>query len=63
MAGLLYGLSLPLAPAFAAGAGLALQLVALAVLVATGLVVYFAFAHFSGAQPMGQLLARLRRTA
>jgi putative peptidoglycan lipid II flippase len=63
MAGALYGLSLPLAPAFAAEAALALQLAALALLVATGLVIYFAFAHFSGAQPLGPLLARLRRTA
>lgn len=63
MAGLLYGLSLPLAPAFAADAALAVQLLALAVLVTIGLAVYFALAHVSGAQPMGQLLRRLRRTA
>ena len=63
MAGLLYGLSVPLTPAFAADSALLVQLIALAVLVAVGFVAYFAIAHFSGAQPLGQLLRRLRRTA
>jgi putative peptidoglycan lipid II flippase len=63
MAGLLYGLSVPLAPAFASDAALIVQLLALAILVAIGFVVYFAITHFSGAQPLGQLLRRLRRTA
>jgi putative peptidoglycan lipid II flippase len=63
MAGLLYGLSVPLTPAFAADSALIVQLIALAVLVAVGFVAYFAIAHFSGAQPLGQLLRRLRRTA
>lgn len=38
------------------------QVGVLGVLVAFGMVVYFTLIHFSGAQPLGQLLRRLRRS-
>ncbi len=61
MAAILWGLSLPLAPYLATTAPLAIQILALGGLVAVGMVVYFALVHVTGAQPMGQLLRRLRR--
>ena len=57
----LWGLSVPLAPAFGPHAHLVVQLVALAALCGIGLVLYFVLVHVSGAQPMGLLLRRLRR--
>jgi putative peptidoglycan lipid II flippase len=62
MAAALWGLSLPLAPAFAEDASLLVQIAALVALVAVGLMLYFGLAHVTGAQPIGQLLRRLRRT-
>jgi putative peptidoglycan lipid II flippase len=38
------------------------QVSVLGLLVVFGMVVYFTLIHFSGAQPMGQLLLRLRRS-
>ncbi len=61
MALALYGLSLPLAPFFVTHAPLVLQLLALTALVTVGFVAYFLGVHFSGAQPLGMLLRRLRR--
>lgn len=61
MALLLAGLMLPLGEVFAAGGPLAAQLAALLALCAIGFVAYFAAIHFSGVQPLGQLLRRLRR--
>jgi putative peptidoglycan lipid II flippase len=61
MALLLLGLYLPLQNVFAPGASLLLQLVALAALCGIGFVAYFAAIHYSGVQPLGMLLKRLRR--
>jgi hypothetical protein len=48
---------------FATSAPFILQLIALGALIVVGLVLYFALAHVTGAQPMGMLLRRLRRAA
>lgn len=61
MAAALWGLSLPLAGWLVSSAPLLLQIVALGGLVAIGMALYFALVHFTGAQPLGQLLRRLRR--
>ena len=61
MAGILWGLALPLAPYLSPSAPLLAQLLALGALCGFGLVLYFALVHVSGAQPMGLLLRRLRR--
>ncbi|MDP1731797.1 MAG: murein biosynthesis integral membrane protein MurJ [Devosia sp.] len=61
MALVLVGLHWPLAGVFASGASLLLQLVALLALCAIGFVGYFAAVHFTGVQPLGMLLKRLRR--
>jgi putative peptidoglycan lipid II flippase len=61
MAGLLWGLSIPLAPFFAVDAPLLVQLLALGGLVSLGLAVYFGLAHVSGAQRLDLVLNRLRR--
>ena len=61
MAVALFGLSLPLAGLFAPGGPFPLQALALLALCVIGLVGYFAAIHFSGVQPMGMLLKRLRR--
>ena len=61
MAAGLYALALQLTGVFAASAPFVLQLIALGALIALGMVAYFALAHVTGAQPMGQLLRRLRR--
>lgn len=62
MAGILWGLSMPLAPYLSPSAPLIVQLVALTALCVLGAALYFAAVHFSGAQPLGQLLRRLRRS-
>ena len=62
MAALLWAAEIPLASAFAGDAPLLLQIVALGGLVSLGLVLYFGLVHLTGAQPMGALLRRLRRT-
>jgi putative peptidoglycan lipid II flippase len=62
MAAILWGLAIPLAPYLATTAPLLLQIVALGALVVIGMVVYFGLVHVTGAQPMGQLLRRLRRS-
>jgi len=61
MALLLVGLYWPMSGVFAPGASLLLQLVALLALCTIGFVGYFAAIHFSGVQPLGMLLKRLRR--
>ena len=61
MAGLLWGLAVPLAPWLAGGAPLALQLVALGGLVVVGIASFFALVHVSGAQRLDELAKRLRR--
>ncbi len=61
MALLLTGLYWPLQNIFAPGAPLLLQLIALLALCIVGFVAYFAAVHFTGVQPMRQLLRRLRR--
>lgn len=61
MALLLYGVAVPLGGIFEAGRSLSLQLISLAGLIGLGLVLYFAAVHYSGVQPMGLLLRRLRR--
>jgi putative peptidoglycan lipid II flippase len=61
MAMLLFALAWPLAGVFASGASLLLQLLALAALCGIGFVAYFAAIHFTGVQPLGMLLKRLRR--
>jgi putative peptidoglycan lipid II flippase len=63
MAAILWGLAIPLTPYLATTAPLLIQIVALGVLVAFGMLVYFALVHVTGAQPLGQLLKRLRRSA
>jgi len=60
MAAVLWGLALPAAPWLTSAAPLLLQVIALGGLVAAGIVLYFLLVHVSGAQPLGQLLARLR---
>jgi putative peptidoglycan lipid II flippase len=62
MAAILWGLAIPLAPWLASSAPLLLQVVALGGLVGVGMAVYFGLVHVTGAQPMGQLLRRLRRS-
>ncbi|MEO6014158.1 MAG: murein biosynthesis integral membrane protein MurJ [Devosia sp.] len=61
MAAILWGLSFPLAPYLTSTAPLLVQIVVLGVVVTAGMLVYFALVHVTGAQPMGQLLRRLRR--
>jgi putative peptidoglycan lipid II flippase len=63
MAAILWGFAIPLAPYLASTAPLLIQIVALGGLVAIGMLVYFALVHLTGAQPLGQLLRRLRRSA
>ncbi len=63
MAAALWGLAIPLSPWLAGGAPLPLQLVALGGLVGIGMAVFFVLVHLSGAQPLGDLLKRLRRAA
>jgi putative peptidoglycan lipid II flippase len=60
MALILWALAAPLAPFMRASAPLIVQLLALGGLMSLGLAVYFAAVHFSGAQPLGLLLRRLR---
>ena len=62
MAAILWGLALPLAPWLASSAPLLLQIAALGALVIAGMAVYFGLVHVTGAQPLGQLLRRLRRS-
>ncbi|MCD7058489.1 murein biosynthesis integral membrane protein MurJ [Pelagibacterium xiamenense] len=62
MALVLWLLAIPLAPWLAANAGTLQKIVALGVLIAVGLAVYFALVHLTGIQKLGTLLARLRRT-
>ncbi|KKB76174.1 hypothetical protein VW29_20720 [Devosia limi DSM 17137] len=47
---------------FAPGAFFPLQALALLAICSFGVVLYFTLIHFSGVQPLGQLLRRLRRT-
>lgn len=61
MGAVLYALSIPMAPFFARGAHLIVQLMALGFLCGVGFVLYFALVHVTGAQPLGMLLKRLRR--
>lgn len=61
MAGLLWGLALPLAPLLDPGSPFLVQIAALGALIVVGLGAYFSAAHLTGAQPMGTLLGRLRR--
>jgi putative peptidoglycan lipid II flippase len=63
MAGVLWGLTFPLAPMLAPGSGLLVQGLALAALIGTGLVVYFGLVHITGIQKLNVLLTRLRRRA
>lgn len=63
MALVLWGLAIPLAPYMNPHAPLIVQLVVLGVLCGFGMALYFAIVHFSGAQPLGMLLKRLRRGA
>ena len=57
----LYALSVPMAPFFAHGAHLVVQLIALSALCGVGLVLYFVLVHVTGAQPLGMVLRRFRR--
>jgi putative peptidoglycan lipid II flippase len=61
MAILLLGLAWPLSGIFASGGSVLLQVLALGALCGIGFVAYFAAIHFSGVQPLGMLLKRLRR--
>lgn len=61
MAGLLHGLALFAAPWIGRSAAFPVQLVTLGVLVSIGLVAYFGLVHLTRIQPLGPLLARLRR--
>jgi putative peptidoglycan lipid II flippase len=61
MALLLLGLHWPIAAVFAPDASMLPQVVALLALCIVGFVAYFAAIHFSGVQPLGMLLRRLRR--
>ena len=62
MAALLAGLAIPLAPWLASSAPLLVQIAALGALVAVGIVVYFGLVHVTGAQRLGVLFRRLRRS-
>ena len=62
MAAVLWGLAIPLGPYLTPRAPLIVQLVALGALCALGMGLYFALVHVSGAQPLGQLMRRLRRS-
>jgi putative peptidoglycan lipid II flippase len=62
MAAILWALAIPLAPWLASSAPLPLQVVALGGLVFVGMAVYFGLVHLTGAQPLSQLLRRLRRS-
>jgi putative peptidoglycan lipid II flippase len=62
MAAILWGLAVPLAPYLVSSAPLPLQILALGALVGIGMAVYFGLVHLTGAQPIGQLLRRLRRS-
>ncbi|WP_421951921.1 murein biosynthesis integral membrane protein MurJ [Pelagibacterium sp.] len=57
----LWALSLFAAPAFAPGFFFPLQTLALLMICALGAVLYFTLLHISGVQPLGAVLARLRR--
>ncbi|RDE09493.1 murein biosynthesis integral membrane protein MurJ [Pelagibacterium lacus] len=61
MAALLWLLAGWAAPIFAPGAGFALQALLLLALCSFGAGLYFALLHVTGVQPLGPLLARLRR--
>ena len=61
MAAVLWALAIPLGPYLTASAPLLVQIVVLGVLCTFGMALYFAIVHFSGAQPLGLLLRRLRR--
>ncbi|MDB5540096.1 MAG: murJ, partial [Devosia sp.] len=61
MAGVLYGLVLLLGPVFDPGYFFPIQALALLALCILGAGLYFALAHLTGVQPLGQLLRRLRR--
>ena len=61
MALVLWGLAIPLGPYMTPHAPLIVQLVALGALCTLGAALYFALVHYSGAQPLGLLLKRLRR--
>ena len=61
MAAALYALLLLLGPVFAPGGSFLTQALALAFLIGFGMLAYFALVHFTGVQPLGQLLGRLRR--
>ena len=62
MAAILWGLAVPLAPYLVSSAPLPLQILVLGALVGIGMAVYFGLVHLTGAQPIGQLLRRLRRS-
>jgi putative peptidoglycan lipid II flippase len=62
MAAILWALSLALAPYLAPSAPLVVQHVALGALIILGVALYFAAVHVTRAQPLGQLLSRLRRS-
>ena len=62
MAAVLWGLSMPLAPCLRRRRAAAAPDRRARRAGGVGLVLYFALVHFSGAQPLGPLLRRLRRT-
>jgi putative peptidoglycan lipid II flippase len=61
MAGVLYGLSIPLAPYLSPKAPLIVQLVALGAVCVFGAGLYFVLVHITGAQRLDTLMGRLRR--
>ena len=61
MGGMLYLFGLRGAHLLATGSPIYIQASVLAALVAFGMLFYFTLVHISGAQPLGQMLARLRR--
>jgi putative peptidoglycan lipid II flippase len=61
MGGVLYGLAQRAGGIFSAGASFPIQALALAAICTFGSVLYFTLVHFSGVQPLGQFLRRIKR--
>jgi putative peptidoglycan lipid II flippase len=61
MGGVLYALGQRAAGIFSAGGSFPIQALALAAICGFGSVLYFALIHFTGVQPLGQILRRMKR--
>jgi putative peptidoglycan lipid II flippase len=61
MGAVLYGLAQHAGPIFASGYSFPMQALSLLIICTYGFVLYFTLIHFSGAQPLGMFIRRLRR--